>query len=258
MAPPPRERRDRDVAVDAMILAAGLGTRLRPLTDTIPKALVEVGGVPMLERIARRLVAAGADRLIVNVHHHADRVERFLEATDLGVEIAISREPERPLGTGGGVKAAAGLFRREAPFYVHNVDVVTDADLQAMFADHGSDRRLATLAVGRRETSRHLVFDETGLVGWSNDETGDVEIAREPVGETVRWPFAGIHVIEPECLDLLDESGAFSIVAAYLRLAGEGHTIAAWDVGEARWLEIGTPERLARADSVIGTEAERT
>lgn len=238
-----------------MILAAGLGTRLRPLTDRVPKALVEVGGVPMLERIARRLVAAGADRLIVNVHHHADQVERFLEEADLGAAIEISHEPERPLGTGGGVKSAAGLFRRNAPFYLHNVDIVTDADLEAIYADHRSDERLATLAVGRRETSRCLLFDRDGLYGWANEDTGESEAVRDPVGETERWPFAGIHVVEPALLDRLEEDGAFSIVAVYLRLARAGHRIAAWDVGEATWMEVGNPERLERARRAVARGA---
>ncbi|MDX1661818.1 MAG: nucleotidyltransferase family protein [Gemmatimonadota bacterium] len=239
-----------------MILAAGLGTRLRPLTETTPKALVEVGGTPMLERIARRLVAAGADRLIVNVHHLAGEVERFLAATDLGVEVAISREPERPLGTGGGVKAAAELFRADEPFFVHNVDILTRVDLPTMYADHRAGRsvdgRLATLAVGRRETSRFLLFDEEGLYGWANEGTGESETVREPTGETERWPFAGIHVIEPALLDRLDEEGAFSIVAVYLRLSAEGHRVVAWDVGEAAWMEVGNPERLERARRAVG------
>lgn len=237
--------------MDAMVLAAGLGTRLRPLTDTVPKALVRVGGVPMLERVARRLAAAGADRLIVNAHHRADQVETFLAETELGAETALSREEERPLGTGGGVKAAANLFRRDAPFFLHNVDIVTTADLEALYADHRAGDRLATLAVGRRATSRFLLFDEAGLYGWSNEGTGASEAVREPVGGTERWPFAGIHVVEPAFLDLLEEDGAFSIVAAYLRLAEAGHRIEPWDVGDAVWLEVGNPERLEAARRAV-------
>ncbi|MBW3660574.1 MAG: NTP transferase domain-containing protein [Gemmatimonadetes bacterium] len=238
-----------------MILAAGLGTRLAPITDTIPKALVEVGGVPMLERIARRLVAAGADRLIVNVHHHVDRIETFLENADLGVEVAISREPERPLGTGGGVKAARALFRRDRPFFLHNVDILTDADLDSMYADHVGSDASASLAVGRRETSRFLLFDEIGLYGWSNTGTGDSVTAREPAGQTDRWPFAGIHVVDSELLDLLTEEGTFSILAAYLRLSAAGHRIVAWDIGGSEWMEIGNLERLERARRAVAEGA---
>lgn len=241
-----------------MILAAGLGTRLRPLTETTPKALVEVGDVPMLERIGRRLVAAGADRLIVNVHHLAGRIERFLAEVDLGAEVAVSREPGRPLGTGGGVKAAAELFRRDAPFFLHNVDILTDVDLPTMYADHLASDRLATLAVSRRETSRFLLFDDDGLYGWANERSGESETVRDPVGGTERWPFAGIHVVEPAFLDRLDEEGAFSIVTAYLRLAGAGHRIAAWDIGKATWMEVGDPERLERARRAVSRGALRS
>lgn len=237
--------------VDAMILAAGLGRRLRPITDTTPKALVEVGGVPMLERIARRLVAAGADRLIVNVHHHAGAVETFLREADLGAEAVVSREPEAPLGTGGGVKRAAPLFRRDAPFVVHNVDILTDVEISTVYADHLAGDAIATLVVGRRETSRFLLFDEAGLYGWANDDTGASEAVREPVGDVERWPFAGIHVIDPGFLDRLEEEGTFSIVTAYLRLAEAGHRILPWDYGEAVWMEVGNPERLERARRAV-------
>lgn len=234
-----------------MILAAGVGSRLRPITDTRPKALVEVGGVPMLERIARRLVAAGADRLIVNVHHFAGRLEAFLAATDLGAEVAISREPEAPLGTGGGMKRAARLFRREAPFLVHNVDILTNVDLSTLLDDHARGDAIATLVVGRRETSRFLLFDESGLYGWANDETGASETVREPVGRAERWPFGGIHVADPRLLDRLEEEGPFSIVRAWLRLAAEGERVAAWDLGDATWMEIGNPERLEAARRAV-------
>lgn len=232
--------------MDAMILAAGLGTRLRPLTDHTPKALIEVGGVTILEGIARRLVAAGADRIIVNVHRHADRIEAFLDGLDLGVEILVSREVERPLETGGGLLHAAPLFRREAPFYLHNGDIVTEIDLAGLYETHGPDR-LATLAVGRRDTSRYLLFDEQGLRGWENVATGEGVRCREEIGMTVRWPFAGIHVISPRIFEQITESGAFSIVDLYLRLAAQGEKILPWDAGDALWLEVGSPARLEAA-----------
>ena len=147
-----------------MILAAGLGTRLRPITDHTPKVLVEVGGLKILERIAWRLVAAGADRRIVNAHRHADRIEAAAAtlAGEVDVEVRISVEKEQPLDTGGGLLHAEPLFRKDAPFFLHNGDIVTDIDLTALYEAHGGER-IATLAVGRRETSRHLLFDEGGL-----------------------------------------------------------------------------------------------
>ncbi|MEJ2215027.1 MAG: sugar phosphate nucleotidyltransferase [Gemmatimonadota bacterium] len=258
-----------------MILAAGLGTRLRPLTDTVPKALVQVGGVPMLERVARRLVAAGADRLIVNVHHHADQIERFIrEQTGFGVDVVVSRETDAPLETGGGLLHAAPLIGREAPFFLHNVDVITDIPLDELYAGHleavdraagvapqgparpaqprtPNDGPLATLAVHERDTHRFLLFDEQGLCGWENlpggGRPGERLDARPAVGVVRRLAFAGIHVVEPRLLDLFTERGAFSIVTAYVRLAGAGWTIRPHDVTGRAWLEIGDPERLERA-----------
>ncbi|HKY60088.1 MAG TPA: sugar phosphate nucleotidyltransferase [Gemmatimonadota bacterium] len=240
--------------MDAMILAAGLGTRLRPLTDHTPKALVEVGGVPILEHIARRLVAAGADRIIVNAHRHADQVEGVAGRLggELGVEVLVSLEDEKPLETGGGLLHAASLFRKEAPSFLHNGDIVTGIDLAALYAAHGEDR-LATLAVGRRETARYLLFDEEGLLGWENLASGRSLRCRTPVGDTARWPFAGIHVIWPSIFDRITERGVFSILDVYLRLAAEGARILPWDVGDALWLEIGNPERLERARQALAT-----
>jgi NDP-sugar pyrophosphorylase family protein len=232
-----------------MILAAGLGTRLRPLTDRIPKPLVEVGGIPLLEWVARRLVEAGADRLIINVHPHADQIVAFVEErAGFGVEVRISREEERPLDTGGGVAAAAVHFRRDRPFFIHNSDIITTIDLHAMYRAHEADAdAVATLAAGGRESWRYLVFDERGLCGHGNDREGGEKLVRDPEGEARHLPFAGIHVADPAFLDLITERGVFSIIDTYLRLAREGHRIVPFDIGDALWLEIGNPERLARA-----------
>ncbi|HUP21148.1 MAG TPA: sugar phosphate nucleotidyltransferase [Gemmatimonadota bacterium] len=240
-----------------MILAAGLGTRLRPLTESTPKALVEVGGVPMLERIARRLVAAGVDRLIVNVHHLSEAIEVFLARMELGVEVFVSGEPAAPLGTGGGVARAAPLFRRDEPFFLHNVDIVTEADLGGLWSAHADSDALATLAVGRRETPRRLLFDDHGLYGWENAATGASRVAREPVGETARWPFAGIHVAEPRLFERMAATGdavhrPFSILDVYLEAAAAGERVAPWDLGGALWMEVGNVERLARAREALG------
>ena len=234
-----------------MILAAGLGTRLRPLTDTIPKALVPVGGVPMLERVARRLALAGADRLIVNVHHHAGQVEAFIRDREgFGVETVVSREGgDRPLETGGGLRAAAPLFRRDGPFFLHNVDVISDLDLAALYRSHLETGALATLATSTRPTSRPLLFDERGLLGWEDRRPGREagERVRVEVGEVGELAFAGVHVLSPEIFDLLGEGGRFSIIPAYLRLAAAGHAIVPHDVSGALWLEVGSLERLEEA-----------
>jgi NDP-sugar pyrophosphorylase family protein len=238
-----------------MILAAGLGTRLRPITHHTPKALVEVNGVPMLERVARRLIDSGADRLIINVHHHADQIRAFVaDQGGFGVDVRLPEENERPLETGGGLLAARRHFREKAPFLLHNVDVICDADLVAMYEDHRRTRRLATLAVSHRPSNRVLRFDEDGLQARVDRRTGTEEPARPVRGDATEWPFAGIHVVSPELFDLMDESGAFSIIGPYLRLAGEGHRIVPYDISGARWLEIGDPDRLADAQRVIAAQ----
>ena len=247
--------------MEAMILAAGLGTRLRPITDHIPKALVDVAGRPALEHVARRLVEAGATRLIVNVHHHADQIEAFVHAKGgFGVETVISREPgDEPLETGGGLLRARTLFRTGRPFVLHNVDVISGLDLSAFYAAHLSERPLATLAVRDRPTSRPLLFDDLGLYGWADRRPGREASrrVREPVGEPREYAFLGLHVIDPQIFDLLTESGRFSIVPAYLRLAEEGRTILPYEAGDNLWLEIGSPERLEEARRVLRSGHDR-
>jgi NDP-sugar pyrophosphorylase family protein len=231
-----------------MILAAGLGTRLGAITETTPKALVDVAGRTALEHVARRLIQAGADRLIINVHHHAQRIIRHVEERHgFGVNVVFSHEEDTPLETGGGVLAAAALFRRDEPFLLHNVDVLTDADLRAMYAAHLQCDALATLAVSDRHSSRTLIFDDHGLIGRADARSGATSTVRPPSSATREWAFAGIHVVSPALLDRFVESGAFSIMEAYLRLAGEGAMIAPFDITGATWLEIGTPERLEAA-----------
>ncbi len=243
-------------AIDAMILAAGRGTRLQPLTDRVPKALVEVGGVPMLEHVARRLADAGTTRLIVNIHHLGEQVRDFLNKRDFfGLEGLISDEAEELLDTGGGLLKAAPLFRRTAPFFLHNVDVLCNADLKAMYsAASASDGRLATLAVMARETNRYLLFDEEGLCGHGNEERGTELLARPTVGLTERLGFGGIHVIDPRIFNLIEEQGIFSIIPLYMRLAGAGERILPWRIDDADWIDIGTPEKLAEGERRVHGE----
>ncbi len=238
--------------MDAVLFAAGLGTRLRPLTDLVPKALIGVGDVPMLERVALRVIAAGADRLIINVHHRALEIEGFVhEKHGFGVPVVFSRETREPLETGGGLLAAAGLLRRDRPILLHNTDVLTDFSLAAMLEAHAAAGALATLAVQRRRASRYLLFDQEGLLGRRDTRTGEEQQARAAVSEAVEVGFSGVHVIEPALLDRIEERGVFSIFTTYLRLAAAGERIAAHDIGGAQWMDIGTPERLAAAARLI-------
>jgi N-acetyl-alpha-D-muramate 1-phosphate uridylyltransferase len=244
--------------VDAMVLAAGLGTRLRPLTDHMPKALVPVAGTPILAHVARRLVAAGADRLIVNLHHFGDEVRAFVEAQGgFGAEVRFSPEPDGPLETGGGLLHAAPLFRRDAPFFLHNSDILTDLPFREMYAAHLEAGPLATLAAMERETSRYLLFDEQGLLGRTDERKGLRIEVRAPVGRVQALAFGGVHVLSPAIFDLLEERGAFSILDPYLRLAGAGHRILPFRVDRHRWLDIGKPEQLERAEREWAESAER-
>ncbi|MEX1184151.1 MAG: sugar phosphate nucleotidyltransferase [Gemmatimonadota bacterium] len=236
-----------------MILAAGLGTRLGDITRVIPKALVDVAGRTALEHVAGRLIDAGADRLIINVHHHAALIVDFVESLGgFGVEVAFSHERDAPLETGGGLLHAAGLFRRDAPFLLHNVDVLCDADLHALYAAHAAKGALATLAVHARETTRYLLFDGDRLIGRHDRHSVSGAEMFAAAEEPRRLAFAGIHVISPALLDLITERGAFSIIDVYMRLTAAGHRIVGHDIGSARWLEIGNAARLDAARRELG------
>jgi N-acetyl-alpha-D-muramate 1-phosphate uridylyltransferase len=228
-----------------MILAAGLGTRLRPLTHDTPKALVDVAGIPVLDRVAERVVAAGADRIIVNVSPHADLIRRHIDRRDgWGVDVLVSEEADGPLETGGGILAAASLFRRDGPILVHNADILTDLDLEELLRAH-DEAALATLAVRPAFSDRYLLFDDAGLLGFAHG--GEERRARDVEGEARRMDFLGVQVISPRLLDRFEETGKFSIFTPYMRLVGAGERVSAHDVGDVRWTDIGTHEELAAA-----------
>jgi len=233
--------------MDGFILAAGRGTRLRPLTDRVPKALVEVGGRPLLAHVATRLVAAGVDRLVVNLHHLGEQIEAYLATHEFGVPVLLSWEGERPLETGGALRHAAGLLRRDAPFLLHNVDVLTDLPLRELWEAQRREDALATVAVMERPTRRRLLFDDEGLVGWQRD--AEVRWARPPRGAVVALAYAGVQAIDPALLDRLEEEGAFPLWVPYLRLAAAGARIAPFRVDGCCWLDVGRPETLVRAQA---------
>ncbi len=216
----------------AMVLAAGLGTRLRPLTNTRPKALVEVAGRTMLAITLERLLSFGIHDVIINVHHFAEMIIEYLKADrNLDMHVEISRE-EILLDTGGGLKKAGWFFRDEAePFVLHNVDVISTIDLVRMTQFHKENQALATLAVQERPTSRPLVFDE------------HLQLRGRGAG----LAFSGIHVISPRLLPMLSEDGAFSIIDSYLRLATHGEKILAFRADEYHWRDLGRPDDLVQA-----------
>jgi N-acetyl-alpha-D-muramate 1-phosphate uridylyltransferase len=235
--------------MDAMIFAAGLGTRLRPLTDDRPKALVEFGGLTILERVARRLAEAGADRIIINTHHFPDRIEELVrEKRGFGVDVRLSYEPGEPLDTGGGLQRAAPLFRRDRPILLHNCDVISDFDLRALYEAHASgDDAIATLAVLPPAPERYLIFDDLGFCGYAPRGGGDDVLARPVTGAVVHRDFAGIHVVSPALLDTLDGDGAYSIIFHYMRLAREGGRIGLYEQPGVQWIDIGSHEKLEQA-----------
>jgi len=237
----------------AMVLAAGLGTRLRPLTNDHPKALVEIGGRSLLELTLTRLASFGVRDVIINVHHFADLVIQYLKANNnFGLQVEISRE-ELLLDTGGGLKKASWFFlqdpnRLEEPFVLHNVDVVSTIDFQRLMEFHSENRALATLAVQERESSRYLLFDEQGaLCGRRIGRDQDPELVRTTPNLRA-LAFSGIHVISPRLLTNMSEEGVFSIIATYLRLAGQGEKILAFRADDYYWRDLGKIDDLRQAE----------
>lgn len=236
----------------AMILAAGLGTRLKPFTDKHPKALANVNGKTLLQRNIEYLARFGIHDIIINIHHFPDQVKSVLkENNDFGSNITISDESEGVLETGGGLKKAEWFFTNEdEPFVVMNVDVLTDMDLFAMIEQHNFIKPLATLAVTTRYTSRYFLFDEIpNLCGWKNTNTGEQKISRE-AGKFFEKAFSGIHVISPQIFSLIKMKGKFSMVDLYLELA-KTHAISAYDHSNTKFIDVGKPESILKAEKLF-------
>ena len=239
----------------AMVLAAGLGTRLLPLTKHRPKALVEINGRTLLEITLARLKSFGIREVIVNAHHFAAMVVEYLKANqNFGMSIEISTE-ETLLDTGGGLKKASWFFlkdnggsaTRHAAFILHNVDVISTIDLKCMVESHQANGALATLAVQDRKTSRYLLFDQQNeLCGRRLVKVGKTELVRN-VQPSHELAFSGIHVISTRMLNMMTEEGIFSIIDVYLRLAAQGEKIKSFPADEYHWRDLGTPESVAGA-----------
>jgi mannose-1-phosphate guanylyltransferase len=235
----------------AMVLAAGLGTRLRPLTDTRPKALVEVSGRTLLELVLERLGRFGVTDVIINVHHFADMIVDYLEANQgFGMRIEVSRE-DTLLDTGGGLKKASWFFlddgdRLDEPFILHNVDVLSTINLGRMARFHQNARALATLAVQDRDTSRSLLFDAEGRLCGHRTAGQTRQVVDTPDPRPLA--FTGIHVISPRMLGLISEQGIFSIIDTYLRLAADGQKLIAFRADAYAWRDAGSLESLEQAN----------
>lgn len=234
--------------MNGMIFAAGLGTRLRPLTDTRPKAMVELAGKPLLEHLILRMKNAGIDRIIVNVHHFAGQIEAFLrEHNGFGCDIHISDERDCLLDTGGGLLHARELFRQGEPVLIHNVDILTDLDLRDLIRQHQSADNYATLVTRNARPGRGFRFDEQGvLTGWENSLTGEQKIVNAGFHRSSSYGFCGIHIVSPAFLRDMGGRGVFSIVDEYLWQA-HSHKIRMFFY-EGYFLDLGTPQALSEAE----------
>ena len=238
----------------AMIFAAGLGTRLKPLTDHIPKALVPVAGKPMLEHVIQKLIAFGCDEIVINVHHFADQIINFLkEKNNFGITIHISDETDMLLDTGGGIKKAASFFHE--PFLIHNVDILSNVDLKYLYEYHLTSGNDATLLVSPRKTVRYLLFDERNrLCGWVNKDT----LQTKPEGFIYQpevqkeYAFSGIHIVSPTLFNYMSEhwTGKFPIMDFYLQTCQEAQ-LGGYAKEDLQLIDIGKPETLAVAEEFV-------
>ena len=241
----------------AMIFAAGLGTRLRPLTDNMPKALVPVAGKPMLQHVIERMKAAGFNEITINIHHFGQQIIDFVQANQqFGITIHISDERNELLDTGGGIKKARPFLDGNEPFLVHNADILTDVNLRKLYQHHLTNNADATLLVSQRNTSRYLLFDnDNRLKGWINKTTGEIK----PQGfsyienELSGLAFGGIHVISPRLFHLLESEqwqGKFSIIPFYLSICRKAR-IQGFSTEGYQWFDIGKPDTLALAEASL-------
>ena len=241
----------------AMIFAAGLGTRLKPLTDTMPKALVRIGGEPLIKHVILRLKEAGFQRIVVNVHHFAQQIIDYLEENEhFGLDIRISDETEQLLETGGGIKKARDLFDPHSPVLIHNVDILSNVDLTAFYDHACASGAEATLLVSERQTKRYLLFDDKyQLVGWTNKETGEVKSPHNWVKDELQslqmLAFSGIHVFSPALFPMMDQwPDRFPIIDFYLKACAT-HPLSGYVADNLRMIDVGKLDSLQQAEEFL-------
>ena len=240
--------------MQSFLLAAGLGTRLKPLTNTMPKALVPVAGIPLLKHISQKLIDAGTERIIVNAHHFAQQIVDYIATQDWGIEVKISDESSQLLDTGGGLKKAQHLFTSSAPILIHNVDILSNANLQLL--QHAHLHHDVTLLVSQRTTNRYLLFsDDMRLVGWTNIQTGEVRSPYPNLDPTTckQLAFSGIHIFSPKLFPLMnDYPDKFPIMDFYLNHCHEIDIHGATQEG-LQLLDVGKCNALAEAEKFLPT-----
>lgn len=240
--------------MNALIFAAGLGTRLKPLTDTMPKAMVPVNGKPLVQILIEKLKAVGVTEIVINVHHFAQQIVDFVEANNyFGIDIKFSDETDMLLETGGGLKKAARLFSNDKPILVHNVDILSNADLPSLY-DEVLATGATTLLVSQRQTQRYLLFDETNrLVGWTNIATGEVKSPYPDIKNRLvrRFAFSGIQVFHPSLLPLMDSwQGKFSIIDFYLSICDKVDIKYRLDA-QLQLLDVGKLDSITKAEAFL-------
>jgi NDP-sugar pyrophosphorylase family protein len=236
----------------AMILAAGLGTRLKPLTDSIPKALIKIKDKTLLELQLHKLNSEGFDQIIINVHHFTDQIKDYLKVTNyFNCSIELSNESEKLLNTGGGLKKASHFFSDGKPFLVYNVDILSNINLKKLFDYHIASSAVATLAVQSRESSRKFLFDdEMILCGWENKKSGEQIISRESQSKLKEFSFSGIQIVNPIIFQYFPGKDVFSLVELYLA-AAKKEKIIGYVHNEDEWMDLGKMENIEKAESLF-------
>ena len=239
----------------AMIFAAGLGTRLRPITDTIPKALVEVNGKPLLWHTIERLKRAGYNEIIINIHHFGNQIIEYVEANDsFGIRVEFSDERDALLNTGGGIKHAGWFFDDGEPFLIHNVDIFTNIDLQKFRNDFIESNAMVSMVVSERDTARYLLFDDEQLLrGWTNKKTGDIKspVSNFDPSNYTEYAFSGIHMLSPDILKCMNSyPDSFSIIDFYIAMSSD-IAIRGWVPNQLQMIDVGKHESLALAETFL-------
>jgi len=239
----------------AMLFAAGKGTRLKPLTDTLPKALVPINGRPLIDRAIEKLEGCGVTEIVINVHHFAEKIVEHINSKTYTCTIHFSDESEKLLNTGGGLVNAQELLSGHEPFIAYNVDVISDIDLKEMYTTHLQKNNLATLAVRQRTTSRYLHFTPEGMLcAWENTKTGE-KIKTRKCDKSGVFAFSGIHIISPAFFTKVTETGAFSIIDAYLRLS-TNENIGMYNHSEGMWFDLGKINELSEIEEILQQKKE--
>ena len=239
----------------AMIFAAGLGTRLKPLTDTMPKAMVQISGKPLLWHTIQKLKTAGFNEIIINVHHFAEQIIDYVKANDnFGIRIEFSDEREQLLDTGGGIKKASWFFDDGKPFLIHNVDILSNIDLRNLYEQHLKNTAIATLVVSKRETSRYLLFNVNNrLKGWINEKTGEVKSPYFNFDNTKhqKLAFSGIHIINPQIFSYFNLfSDKFSIIDFYLSICNK-EKICGYIPANIQLIDVGKIDSITEAETFV-------